>query len=618
MLQTKKLYSLIKKLSGADVSDRRAAATMLSEGDERAIYPLIKALFDSNAAVQDAAMQSLIAIGGEMVAYMTIPVLRKGPAQRNAALVILKELGNVTVPLLYDLLNDKDDDIRKFALDLMGDIKTGVVIDKIFPLLKDPNPNVRAAACRSLGLLNESSERIVEHLETALHDEEWVTFAALEALGKMKGKEAVGAIFRLCTGGSSVIRYAALETLGKIPSKESKEALIYCIKNSDDFTRGVAVKSLVSLGIEPDMVYISDELIKMLNNADWEEKTAAIEGLRILKEKRAIEMLIELAGSMDTSYPEDEERYRIIIDSITEISDCESLVGMLRQRSELRFRSKALLVEMLGKLKCTEAIEELISLLRGSFRDIRRGAAKALVSIADERCVDALIEALNDDDCHMKLQVVYALHKIGNVRAYGSIVRMLKDEKCDDVIEETVQALLYLDSESFLKDIGSYSVVTKKYIAKYCNDVQLILKLTRDKNENVKVTAVQRLSSFKSKGVEKRLEEVLKDPNPQLRKVAVMGFNQAGTFSEALLSAMHDMDMWVRFYAVKAVANSKGEEYLRELIAALNDTEALVTLGAIDALAKIGGVEIYNALLPLRDHPDDSVRLKAEEAIQSL
>ncbi|MBF0537979.1 MAG: HEAT repeat domain-containing protein [Nitrospirae bacterium] len=617
MLQAKKLYSLIRKLGGPNPSERRTAATILSEGDERAIYPLIKALSDANAAVQEAAMQSLIQIGGEMVAYMTIPVLRKGPAQRNAAMAILRELGKATVPLLYSLLSDRDHDIRKFALDLMGDIKTDVEVDKVLPLLKDPNANVRAATCRTLGMLN--NRRAIEHLETALHDtEEWVVVAALEAIGSMMAEGAVGSISQLFKGNSNLITYAAIETLGKIPSKESREALIYCIQNLDSFNRGVAVKSLVNIGIEPDMGYISDELLNMLNSADWEERLTAIKGLKVLKEKRAILTLIELAGSLDTSYPEQEERYRVVLDGIVEVADCDSLISILREKVTIRFRAKTMLVELLGRLKCNAATQELIDLLRGPFRDIRRGAAKALVSIADERCVDALIDALRDDDCHMKLQVVYALRKIGNLKAYEPIAELLRNERCDDVIEESVQALLHLGSEDFLKDINGYPNNIKTYVAKYSKDIQLILRLSHDVSEGVKATALARLSSFKSIEAQMRLEEVINDPSPQIRKVAVMGLGQAGVFSEAMLSAMHDVDMWVRFYAIKAISTYRAHEHLNDLIAALYDPEPLVVLGAIEALVKIGSIDAYNALLPMREHPNSSVRMKAEEAIQSL
>ncbi len=145
------LNRLIKNLTHDDASKRRAAAEDLSEGDQRAVYPLIKALRDDNFGVQDAAMHSLMQLKGESTAYMVIPLLRENSFLRNTAIVILREIGKETIPLLEILLDDKDDDVRKFALDLIHDIEYCEYKEKIVVLLKeDTNANVRAAAAKTL------------------------------------------------------------------------------------------------------------------------------------------------------------------------------------------------------------------------------------------------------------------------------------------------------------------------------------------------------------------------------------------------------------------------------------------------------------------------------------
>ncbi|HWR89888.1 MAG TPA: HEAT repeat domain-containing protein, partial [Dissulfurispiraceae bacterium] len=120
------LKRILLKLQSEDPSVRRLAAERLSEADERAIYPLIQALKDRHPGVQDAAMRSLVAIGGEVTAYMTLPLLREEPSVRNMAVVILGELGVHAVPLVYPLLGDKNGVIRKFAVDLLRKIGSGV------------------------------------------------------------------------------------------------------------------------------------------------------------------------------------------------------------------------------------------------------------------------------------------------------------------------------------------------------------------------------------------------------------------------------------------------------------------------------------------------------------
>jgi len=146
---------------------------------------LIKALRDESTAVQEAATQSLIYLGnsdnafftnsGELVAYMVIPLLREEETYlRNTALLIIKEIGHRAPELLYKLLKDKDADIRKFALDLIGQIKTGFDPSKVLPLLKDDNGNVRAAAANALGELGY--KEAIPALIESLKDEEWIVF----------------------------------------------------------------------------------------------------------------------------------------------------------------------------------------------------------------------------------------------------------------------------------------------------------------------------------------------------------------------------------------------------------------------------------------------------------
>ena len=112
---------ILKNLSSPDVSKRRAAAESLADGDERAIYPLIQALRDTHPGVQDAATRSLIAIGGEVTAWMVLPLLREEAFFRNTAMVILKEIGAVALHHLPPLLRDKDDDVRKFAIEFFDE-----------------------------------------------------------------------------------------------------------------------------------------------------------------------------------------------------------------------------------------------------------------------------------------------------------------------------------------------------------------------------------------------------------------------------------------------------------------------------------------------------------------
>ncbi len=615
MMNSKTIKKHLEALGSADVSERKHTAETLSEGDERVIYPLIMALFDESPAVQEAAMYSLISIGGEVVAYMSIPVLRKEAAQRNAALVILKELGPVSVPLLYDLLNDRDDDMKKFTLDLLGEIREGVDIESITPMLGDGNPNVRAAAAGALGHIG--ARDAVEHLEKSLTDEEWVAFTALEALGEIGDEGAVEAIAKLLTADAPALQYAAIETLGKIPSSHSKDKLLKHIREGDDFTRKVAVKSIIHLGVEPDMPHISDELIAMLDSEDEDDRLLAIEGIKVMRDERAIIKMIDIAGSYDPGSPDYEEKIYLLTDAILSVGDCDSLLRILRC-SELRFRGQAILIELIGKAGCTDAVPDLLPLLKDSFRDIRRAVAGTLGEIADSSIVPSLIEALQDKDGHVRVHVVKALRRLEDERAFEPLKGLMEREKYENVLEEVVKTLLLLDTQRLLGDFDSFTDSIRMLLAKYCDDQEIILKLTGDENSEIRSNAIMTLTYLDIEDAEERLNKILKDPDPEIRKVAVMGIEQSGRFSDALIPALYDRDMWVRFYAIKAISATDGENHVKELIDALRDSEVPIVMCAMDALAEIGGSEVCEALRSMSEYPEQSVQERAVELVEFI
>lgn len=448
-----RLKRLIKNLNSPDASKRRYAAEALAEGDERAIYPLIKALRDENLGVQDAAMRSLIAIGGEVTAYMVLPLLREEALLRNTALIILKEIGRVAVPLLHLLLKDRDDDVRKFALDLIYDIRHCDYPEKIVEILKkDPNANVRAAAAKTLGVLDYRDA--VQHLIEALHDEEWVCFSALEALAEIKDETSVKPIAALLDNQSDTIRYAAIEVLGKIGSPMAGEPLLKHISKANDLEKRASIKSLICIGAITPIEGMSDILLDMLRNGEWEDKLIALKGLVTLREERAIHYIVDTAGSLDPAVPDNEDRILAFKEALREFGCTESLMKVLDDPG-IKWRGRVMAIEVIGDLRCREAVPSLIRLLQGRIRDVRRESIKALGKMGDTDDVkELLIDAVEDPDSHVRRAAVAALGRIGEMTAFEPIMKLLQVERYDDVIEEAVRALLNINSSLLLSQIN--------------------------------------------------------------------------------------------------------------------------------------------------------------------
>ena len=380
-LTAQKMRELARDLEHADPLRRRTAAEMLAVGDERVLLPLIKALRDENQGVQDAAMRSLISIGGEATAYMVLPLLRDEVAIRNMAVIILREIGGVAAPLLCTLMRDKDDDVRKFALDLICDIgecRTPDVLTEI--LRRDPNPNVRVSAAKAIGVLRltEAAPALVD----ALRDTEWVSFAALEALSAAGDDGSVEAVAELLMSPGEVIRSEAITCLASIGTEKALGTLRAHLEWEEisDYEKTLTVKSLLAAGIVPEVKGIGQILLDTFINGEWDEKMLALKELAARKEEKAVFHVVDAVGSLDPSSPDYEGRIEEIKDALKSF-DCAPLLVSLLKDGRLKFRGMTFLVELLGEMGEASAVPVLEAMQTSSIYVLKKASSKALALI---------------------------------------------------------------------------------------------------------------------------------------------------------------------------------------------------------------------------------------------
>lgn len=437
----------LKNLSSPDVSKRRSAAEALAGGDERAIYPLIRALRDAHPGVQDAAMRSLIAIGGETTAWMVLPLLREEAFFRNTAMVILKEIGAAAVHHLPPLLRDKDDDVRKFAIELIADAGGREYADKLVErLTDDPNANVRGAAAKALGDLRY--REALPQLVAALKDMEWVRFTVLEALRRLGDEEVVEPILALLSDPSPATRRAAIETLGTIGSPRAGDGLLSHLGKADRDDRAIVLVSLLRIGVPLPGDGYPDDLLRVFldDDEEWEDRVAALRGLIGVADRDALRAIFDKTGSLDATNPDDEDVLRSIKELLPLCGRPGELPALLED-STLRFRGKTILAEVIGELRIPGAVHGLVARLRDDVRDVRRAAAAALGRINDDEALEGLLESIRDNDGHVRKAVVAALGTLARREAFEPLLALLREEKYTDVAEEAVRALAAIDRE---------------------------------------------------------------------------------------------------------------------------------------------------------------------------
>src|SRR5512147_1587440 len=147
------LEHLGRKLENVDPEERREAAVDLSRAGRGAVPLLLRALGDTDWRVRKTAVEGLVAFGGADVTAGLVHRLsaEDNAGARNSAIEALVLLGSASVEPLLPLLAVHDPDVRKFAVDVLGDIRDSRVVPDLVARLGDPDENVRVAAAEALG-----------------------------------------------------------------------------------------------------------------------------------------------------------------------------------------------------------------------------------------------------------------------------------------------------------------------------------------------------------------------------------------------------------------------------------------------------------------------------------
>lgn len=185
------------ELSSADADARRRAARLL-ESDPTAGDVLASRLSqESDPAVRDAILTSLLAIGGDAVAQSLAPLLRTGDAAvRNGALEVLERLPLPALRVLQPLLSDSDPDVRLFAVTALGLLREPVGAQAeaslVTVLEHEPHVNVCSAAIeavRERGAIGAIDA--LDALAARFPDEPFIGFAAAATASELRAARSV-------------------------------------------------------------------------------------------------------------------------------------------------------------------------------------------------------------------------------------------------------------------------------------------------------------------------------------------------------------------------------------------------------------------------------------------
>ncbi len=198
-----------------------AAAELGTARLEYSMNLLCDLLQDATPAVSLQAMHAVLAIGGAQVIPRIVHLLPNISATEEIYLVdVCMERGMESSAIIFPLLEDERDDVKRFALNALGAIHAYEETPVIVRFLQSKNRTLVLAAIRSLGNMGGEEPLVALERMCAEPDFEHKIEAAF-ALGGIGGAKSAQILHRLATDDDAGVRAAAANALAHIVRQES-------------------------------------------------------------------------------------------------------------------------------------------------------------------------------------------------------------------------------------------------------------------------------------------------------------------------------------------------------------------------------------------------------------
>jgi len=601
-----------------------------------AVPLLVKHLESDNLGIQEAAEFALRRIRSGISVDAIVPLLRSESAPvRNVAMDILREIGTDNVLALVKLLHDEDVDIRIFSADILGTTNSSLAMSALCEsLLSDEDVNVRYQAASSLGVLGFSGAAQTLHL--ALKDEEWVQFAAIEALSSIRDDTCVDILIEDLDLVSPFVAFTIISALGEMDNIKAAPVLLSRLDTLSRPLRNKAVKAIIQILGPSSLGYLGSEalerfhlyLIDALDDTGDDVVEAALVGLTVLASGEGAAAVLRYTKKLDPL--RDADKMFAVVECLASIGYVDALItGLLSKDMPV----VSCCIDACGEIGSKECAQALYKAFWHMDAEHQRLASRQLLAIAD---ADFIPEAIAILDRHSDSQVLKDIllflgKKVRAVEVASTLLAYL-EHPFDDVKEIALEACLGLQDQPTNKRIVSFihdEKPVKRLMAIYAMGqidpemyfLELAEALT-DPLPDIRKTALRALAQTENTSLERLslIGQCLKDEDRDMRMVATEYFKMFSYEGAApfLYEALKDSDPWVRIRAVEGFEFFKASDSIPTLIAELAHGEVLVGLKVIKALGVFGGDIAFHALLDLANHDDPEIQRAAATALEYM
>jgi HEAT repeat protein len=509
---------------------------------------------------------------------------------RNAAVEILTRLGRQALPLLLEHIHSQDHDVRKFIIDILGDINAAEAVPTLIHALEDEDSNVRAAAAENLGKLKTA--QAVPALLKAMHQPDLLLqFTILEALSRIASPLSLAEL--LPYKDEKLLRKALIDCLGKAGDATAIEELIKALTDPMGNVREAALLALVEIDARHP-VPVRKQL------AACEKGPVALTVARSLADEnnRSVQLaaakILGWLGTADAVAPlldqvENESLQQDVISSLIEIGKVNpgAILGAWPSNYGNR---RACLAYVLGEAQCPEGAPLLQQGLDDTDPQIVRMSAYALGNIGDAKVLPDLVTCLQSPSTEVQEAAKRALISLGQRFPKKTFTVM-------QPILSHGDSRLRMLAVVILRDLDDSAILDALSMA------------VKDASAEVRRAAIKVFERDKDQQHIGALLLSLTDEDADVRRSAteILANCDAEESFDGLQLALQDEDIWVRSTAVRGLGKLGDERCLKLVEKSISDPVGLVSIAALETLAEHLGAVATPHIIAALHHGDDDV-----------
>lgn len=594
------MQELAKQLSDGNVEVRRLAVEKMNGMKDRSCIPLLMtAMKDISWRVRKTAVDILFqdySIDEYIDGLIQLLYIEDNAGARNSAIEALIRLGKRSTVYLIEAFNTPNKDVRKFIIDVLGELMDNRSLDLMLEAIRDEDENVSATAVEHLGKVGEPS--VVDALLDILdRGDLWTAYPAANALGRIGNKKAVPHLLQALK--RKPLREPVLKALGLLADPSTLEHIISLLGDSSKNIQEQALKTIEKMyhnGVDAGFItsemrrVLGDKAIALLLNYAWSNKRevriSAILLLGLMKDEAAYGPLLDI--SHEEEFAEDVKKALVFIGS----ENPESLLKLFNTDNshQLRF-----ICDVAGEIVSPVYYDVLEELLKNDDGHVRSIAARSISTLGNKKAREKLIRLLTDPYEDVQEAAVNALNNLKDSLSMDELIDMLKSEN-HFLRRNTARLFGKIKAEDAVAALG-FALKDEKII--------------------VRKAVVEALSSIGTPEAVRYLTYALTDEDPDIRISATLSLGAIGGEGvlDSLIILTADPDNFVRVSAAKALGMLKDRGAVKTLISLLSDRSGFVVSTAIESLKALGGDEAKGAILKMLSSEDEEIKRTAITAL---